>query len=61
MKVPEVAGGRPVVVAVRLSVEEAEVIDAERGRFTRSAWLRLLLLDHEKRQTPRSVDRRSIT
>ena len=46
--VPQVSGGRPVVVAVRLSEAEAAQIDAARGRFTRSAWLRMMLLDYRK-------------
>ena len=32
--------GRPVVVHVRLSEAEARLLDAERGRLTRSALLR---------------------
>jgi hypothetical protein len=35
-----VAGGRPVVVATRLSEAEAREIDAVRGPLSRAEWLR---------------------
>jgi len=41
-------GGRPVVVAVRLSNEEAADMDARRGEMDRSAFLRWLLLRARK-------------
>lgn len=37
---PTVPGGRTVVVPVRLSAAELRLLDAERGRLTRSAILR---------------------
>ncbi len=45
-------GGRPHVVAVRLSEAEAQVVDRARGSLTRSAWLRLMLVDY-RRTLPR--------
>jgi hypothetical protein len=39
---------RPVVVAVRLSEKEAQIVDERRGALTRSQWLRMMLLDYEK-------------
>lgn len=41
-------GGRPVVVAVRLSNSEAADLDARRGHLDRSAFLRWLLLRARK-------------
>lgn len=43
-----VAGGRPVVVAVRLSEAEARALDGIRGSLSRSEWLRWLLLRAQK-------------
>ena len=42
---------RTEVVAVRLTPAEAAQLDARRGPLTRSAWLRLLLLQQGKRET----------
>ena len=42
------AGGRPVVVAARLSVEEAADLDRRRGSLSRAEWLRWLLLRAKK-------------
>jgi hypothetical protein len=42
------AGGRPVVVPVRLSLAEAEDLDARRGSLTRSEFLRFVLLRTKK-------------
>jgi hypothetical protein len=39
---------RDVVVAVRLTRAEAQLIDERRGPLTRSVWLRMMLLDYEK-------------
>jgi hypothetical protein len=45
---------RPVVIAVRVTEEEAAQIDRDRGSLTRSAWLRLLLVNEarSKKQGP---------
>lgn len=45
---PGVQGGRPEVFTVRLSVEEAKMVDEARGNLSRSAWLRLMLLEFKK-------------
>jgi hypothetical protein len=37
------SGGRPTVVAVRLSVAETDRLDLDRGRLSRSVYLRMLL------------------
>jgi hypothetical protein len=50
---PSVAGGRPVVVAVRLSHAEAQSLDALRGGHNRGTFLRLLLARAEKPQVRR--------
>lgn len=42
------AGGRPHVVAVRLSDAELADLDARRGSLDRSAWLRYLALKARK-------------
>lgn len=42
------AGGRPHVVAVRLSDSEVEQVDAARGSLSRSMYLRKVLLDEQK-------------
>ncbi len=47
------------MVAVRLTEEEAALIDARRGSLTRSAWLRLMLVDYRKSLS--GVDRASTT
>lgn len=39
---------RDIVVAVRVTEAEAAQIDRRRGSLTRSAWLRLLLLQRTK-------------
>ena len=41
---------RPVVVAVRLSTEEAALVDRARGGVSRSSWLRWMLLRYAKGQ-----------
>lgn len=43
-----VAGGRPIPVASKLSVHEAEVMDRLRGPLTRAQFIRWMLLDAEK-------------
>lgn len=43
-----VAGGRPVVVATKLSLHEAQMLDHLRGGLTRSQYVRWLLLEAEK-------------
>ena len=45
------AGGRPVVAAVRLSVEEAQDLDARRGALSRTEFLRWLLVQARKSDT----------
>jgi hypothetical protein len=40
---PRKANPRTVVVAVRLTPQEARLIDSRRGALTRSEWLRWLL------------------
>lgn len=40
---PSSAGGRPVVVAVRLTNQEAQDLDRRRGALTRGEWIRWLL------------------
>lgn len=40
---PGVTGGRPVVVAVRLSEREAQALDQARGGVSRGVWLRWML------------------
>lgn len=42
------AGGRPVVVPVRLSNAEAADLDSARGSLTRSEYLRFVLLRAKK-------------
>lgn len=44
-------GGRPVVVAVRLSTAEAADLDKRRGSLSRGEWLRYLLLLARKQGT----------
>lgn len=52
-----VAGGRPIVVAVRLSTAEAARLDALRGGFSRSVYLRLLLrADHDDERVTAGQD-----
>jgi hypothetical protein len=46
------AAKRPVVVAVRLSEAEAQAVDAARGGLSRSAWLRMMLVDYRKKLSP---------
>lgn len=46
---------RPVVIAVRVTEEEAAQIDRERGSLTRSAWLRLLLVNRERSRSGRPL------
>lgn len=41
----------PIVVAVRLTVEEAEDLDQRRGSLSRTQWLRWLQLEARKRDT----------
>jgi hypothetical protein len=47
-----VAGGRPVVVSVRLSQSEVRRLDALRAGFSRSTYLRLLLRADHAHKTP---------
>lgn len=37
------AGGRPVPISARFSVEEAQDIDERRGSLSRSEWIRWLV------------------
>lgn len=47
-------GGRPHVVAVRLSGEENELLDRYRGSVDRGAFLRWLLQRHTRSSEPLS-------
>lgn len=47
-RTPSAAGGRPVVVCVRLTKAEAADLDARKGSLDRGAWLRWLLLEARK-------------
>lgn len=47
---PSVPGGRPTVVAVRLSREEEAALDAERGSLSRSEWLRWQIVQARRRR-----------
>jgi hypothetical protein len=51
---PSTGGGRPVVVSLRLSMEEAAHLDEERGPMSRTAYLRHLVMEdaHEKQTDP---------
>lgn len=45
---PQVRGGRPHVLATKLSDEENAYVEAARGSLSRSMWLRKALLDYRK-------------
>lgn len=47
---PQISGGRPHVLATKLSDEENAYVEAARGSLSRSMWLRKVLLDHRKSQ-----------
>lgn len=40
---------RSVVIAVRITEEQAAAVDRLRGELTRSQWLRLLMLEARKK------------
>lgn len=42
---PDVAGGRPHVLTLRVTTEELARIERARGGLSRSAFIRLVLLD----------------
>jgi hypothetical protein len=46
-----VARRTPVVVALRLTVEEAALLDEWRGRVPRGTWLRLMFVSEKRRRS----------
>jgi hypothetical protein len=52
---PQVAGGRTVVVCVRLSAGEARKFDTIRGQMSRSHYLRYLLFNAIKNKAVTGV------
>lgn len=46
----DVAGGRPHMIAVRLSEREMALIDGKRGALSRSAFVRWAVLELAKKQ-----------